>query len=73
MYQKRINALHISMPSVCECHVYGREGPECSRHFQRGIKIHDTQIHAKVVELSKLQMSDMCALVVMPNVRGVAS
>ena len=38
MYQKRINALHISMPSVCECHVYGREGLECSRHFQRGDK-----------------------------------
>ena len=38
-----------------------------------GIKIHDPQIHAKVVELSKLQISDMCALVVMPNVRRVAS
>ena len=38
-----------------------------------GTKIHDTQIHAKVVELSKLQISDMCAIVVRPNVRGVAS
>jgi len=38
-----------------------------------GRKIHDIQIRAKVVELSKLQISDMCALVVMPNVRRDAS
>ena len=65
--------MHISMPSVCECHAHGREGSECSRHFQRWEKIHDIQIRAKVVELSKLQISDMCAWVVTPNVRRVAS
>ena len=31
MYQTWIDALHVSTPSVAECHALGREGLECSR------------------------------------------